>query len=164
MANHHVYYNIENCGRQWIALVHPYFSTEVCTVVPSRPRHHTQPRPIQLEELKGRGTHAITLQYTQAPGPVQRIISLLQVQEDRVEDLLHQGFNLLKQLELKGGGPCTATCPESMEEVLVSDVDGEVAIDNHCYRLLNHLHKAYAAVLPSPFRDQDHYFSGRLLW
>ena len=37
----------------------------------------------------------------------------MQVQEDRTEDLLPQGCNLLKHIELKSGGPCTATRPES---------------------------------------------------
>ena len=34
--------------------------------------------------------------------------------EDRMEDRLSQGRNLLKQLELEGGGSCTATFPESV--------------------------------------------------
>ena len=53
---------------------------------------------------------------------------LVQVQEDHVQDLLPQGRKLLKQLGLKGGGACTATCPEPMEEVVVGDGGCETSI------------------------------------
>ena len=81
-----------------------------------------------------------------------------------MEDLLPQGCNLMKQLELECGGPRTATRPKSVEEVVLGDGDGEVAIENHRHCLPNHLHKAYAAVIPSPFWYQDHRLTGRLLW
>ena len=53
-----------------------------------------------MVEGKKNGTHAITLQDNQAPGPVQGILRLVQVQEDCMEELLPQGRNLLKQLDL----------------------------------------------------------------
>ena len=80
-----------------------------------------------------------------------------------MEDRPPQGCNLLKQLDLKGGGARTTTCPEFVEEVVVSDGGGEAAIDNHRHRLPNHLHKAYSTVVPYPFWDQDHRFLGRIL-
>ena len=46
-----------------------------------------------------------------------------------MEDRLPQGRNLLKQLDLEGGGPRTATCPESVEKVVVGDGGGEAAIE-----------------------------------
>ena len=42
--------------------------------------------------------------------------------------LLPQGLNLMKRLELEGGSPCTATRPESMEEVVLGDGGGEAVI------------------------------------
>ena len=45
-----------------------------------------------------------------------------------MKELLPQGRNLLKQLEIEGDGPRTATCPESVEEVVVGDGGGEAAI------------------------------------
>ena len=40
-----------------------------------------------------------------------------------MENLSPQGRNLLNQTELEGGGSCTTTRPESMEEVVVGDRD-----------------------------------------
>ena len=81
-----------------------------------------------------------------------------------MEDRLPQVRNLLNQIELQGGGPRTVTHPESVEEVVVGDGDDKAAIENHCHCLPNHLHEAYAALVPSPFRYQDHRLPGRLLW
>ena len=81
-----------------------------------------------------------------------------------MEDRLPQGHNLLKQIDLKGGIPRTATRLESVEGVVVGDSDGEAAIENHRHRLPYHLHKAYAPLVPSPFWYQDHCLTGRLLW
>ena len=47
--------------------------------------------PVCLEEPPGSGYHAVPLQYIQEPGHVQGVIRLVQVQEDQVQDLLHQG-------------------------------------------------------------------------
>ena len=80
-----------------------------------------------------------------------------------MENRLPQGRNLLKHLDLEGGGPCTATHPESVEGVVVGDGGSEAAVKNNRHRLPNHLHEAYAALVPSPFRDQDHRLPGRLL-
>ena len=80
-----------------------------------------------------------------------------------MEDHLPQGCNLLNNFEFKGGGPRTATHPKSVEEVVVGDGGGEAAIENHRHRLTNHLREAYTAVVPSPFRYQDHHMTGRFL-
>ena len=57
----------------------------------------------------------------------------------------------MDQLELKGGGPRTTTCPEPVEVIVVSDGGGEAVVENHHHRLPNHLHETYAVVVPSPF-------------
>ena len=80
-----------------------------------------------------------------------------------MEYCLPQGHNLLDQLDLEGGGPSTATLPEPVEGVVLGDGGGEAVIENHLHRLPDLLHEAYAAVVPYPFRDQDHHLSGRLL-
>ena len=36
-------------------------------------------------------------------------------------------------------------------------------VENHRHRLPDHLHEAYAAVIPSTFQDQYHRLPGRLL-
>ena len=87
----------------------------------------------------------------------------MQVQENFLEDRLPQGLNLLKQLDLEGGGPCTTTRSEYVEGVVVGDGGGEAAIENHLHRLPNHLHEDYDVLFPSPFRYQDHRLPGRLL-
>ena len=98
LANHRVYHHIKNGGRQWVALGNPSLSAERCTIVTSRPCHHPQSCPILSEEAKGPGAHAITLQDIHAPGPVQGVLNLGQVQEYFMEDRLHQGRNLLNKL------------------------------------------------------------------
>ena len=81
-----------------------------------------------------------------------------------MEERLPQGRNLLKQLDLKGDDPRTATHPESVEESVIGDGGGEAAVQNHRHRLTNHLYEAYNTILPSPFRDQNHGLPGRLLY
>ena len=44
--------------------------------------------------------HSISLEDVREPGPVQEIISLVQVQKYHVEDRLTIGLNLLKQFDL----------------------------------------------------------------
>ena len=46
---------------------------------------------------------------------------------------------------------------------MVGDGGGEAAVENHRHRLPDHLHEAYVALVPSPFRDQYHLLPGRLL-
>ena len=62
-------------------------------------------------EAEGPGPHVISLQDIQAPGPVQDIIHLVQVQEYFVDLLIPHVYYLLEQFDLKVGGPCTATRP-----------------------------------------------------
>ena len=62
-----------------------------------------------------------------------------------------------------GDGPRTTTRLELVEEVVVGDGGGEAAIKNHRHRLPHHLHKAYAALVTSPFQDHDPCLPGRLL-
>ena len=76
---------------------------------------------------------------------------------------LPQGHNLLDKIDLEGGGPCTATRPEAVEGVVIGHGGGEAAVENHCHRLPNHFQEAYVAVVPSPFRDQDHHLPDCLL-
>ena len=45
-----------------------------------------------------------------------------------MEERLPHGRNLLKQFDLEGGGPRTATLPEPMEGVVVGDGCGEAAV------------------------------------
>ena len=80
-----------------------------------------------------------------------------------MEHCLPQGYNLLEQLDLESGFPCTATRLEPVKGVVLGDGGGEAAIENHHHRLPYHLHKAYTAVFPSPFWDQDNCLPGRLL-
>ena len=55
-----------------------------------------------------------------------------------MENCLAQVRNLLNQLELKGDGPRIVTRPESVEEVVVGDGDGEAEIDNTTSFILYH--------------------------
>ena len=75
--------------------------------------------PITAEEVEEKRPHAISLHDIQTPGPVQGFVRLLQVQEDRVKDLLPHGRNLLYQFDLEVDGPRTMTRPEPMEGVMV---------------------------------------------
>ena len=81
-----------------------------------------------------------------------------------MDNRLPQGRNLLKHLDLKDGGPRTATRPEYVEGVVVGDGGGEAAIKNNRHRLPKNLHEAYVAVVPSPFQYQDNRMPVRLLF
>ena len=50
-----------------------------------------------------------------------------------------------------------------MKGVVLGDGGGEAAIESHRYRLPHHLHEADAALVASPFLDQDHRLPGHLL-
>ena len=76
---------------------------------------------------------------------------------------LPQGRNLLEHLDLEGGGPYTTTRLRSMEGIVLGDGNGEASVENHRHRLPDHIHEAYAAVIPSPFKYQDHRLPGRFL-
>ena len=88
-----------------------------------------------------------------APGPIQGIVCLVQVQEDCVEDRLPRDRNLLKQFDLEGCGTRTSSRPEPMEGVVVGDGGGEAEIKDHHHLLPHHLHEIYATVVTAPFRD-----------
>ena len=53
---------------------------------------------------------------------------------------LPQVRNLLDQLDLEVGGPCTANHPEPVEGVVVGDGGSEAAVENHHNLLPDHLH------------------------
>ena len=87
-----------------------------------------QPLSIPADEVEGPGIYAIHLQYLQAPEPEQGAIGLVQVQEDHLEDLLPHERCLLEQFDLKGGGPCSSTQPETMKGIVVGYGGCEAAI------------------------------------
>ena len=68
-----------------------------------------------------------------------------------MENRLPHGRNLLKQLDLEGEGPCTATRSEFMKGFVVGDGVGKASIYNRFHRLLHHLHETYAAVVTAFF-------------
>ena len=74
-----------------------------------------------MEDPPDSGAHAIPLQDIQAPRPAQRVISLVQVQEYYIQDLLPQGHQLLNHIGLGGGSTYDATRPKSVEEVVEGD-------------------------------------------
>ena len=86
------------------------------------------PFPVGLQQPPCAGANAAALQYHQAPGPVQSVVRFSQVQEDHAENLLPHVRKLLKQLGLEGGSTRAATCPETMEGVVVGDGGCEKAI------------------------------------
>ena len=71
--------------------------------------------------------------------------------------------NLIKQFDLKGCIPCTASLPEPIEGFMVGDGGDEAAIEYHHHRLPHRLHNTYAALVPSLFRDYYYHLPGSLL-
>ena len=128
VADHCVHHHIEYFGQKWVALSDASLSEEGLSGVPSRPCHHLQPLAIPAEEAEGPGPHTISLHDVLAPGPVQGTVCLVQVQEDNTEHRLPQVRNLMEQIDLEGGGPRTATCPEPVEGVVLGDGGGDAAI------------------------------------
>ena len=66
----------------------------------------------------------------------------------------------MDQLNLERAGPCTATHTKPVEGVVLGDGGGEAEVENHHHYLPYHLQEAYVAVVPHPFRDQDHRLPG----
>ena len=108
-------------------------------------------RPVTVEESEVPGTHDISLQDLQAPGPVQVIVCIVQVQIYCVGGRFPHGRNLLKHSDLKGCGPHAASRPEPMEGVVLGNGGSETAIGYHRHRLPHHLHETYATVVSPPF-------------
>ena len=89
---HHRIHNHIECGwGERISLRHSSVPLKRRPVIAARPCHHSQPPPICLENPTGSGSHAVTFQDLKAPGPVQCITRLVQVQEYHVQDLPPQG-------------------------------------------------------------------------
>ena len=91
VLHHHIHHHIEHGGGDQISLCHSTSSLKRHPVIDARLCHHFQLPPIRPEEPKGLGAHAVTFQDMKAPGPVQGVIRLVQVQEDHLQDLLPQG-------------------------------------------------------------------------
>ena len=92
-------------------------------IISDRLRRHLDPKPVCPQNAEGPGPHYITHQDIKTAIPVQGIIVLLQVKEYGMEDSLPHGNDLLKQLCLDGGGPCSSTRSKSMQSVL--ELDGK---------------------------------------
>ena len=95
MAYHYVHHQIEDGGQQRVPLRHASIPAEGFSLLPSHPIHHLDPLPVTAKEAEGPGTHTIYLQDIQAHGHIQGVLCLVQVQENRVKDLLPHGRNLL---------------------------------------------------------------------
>ena len=74
MTDPRVQHHIEDGGQEWVSLSDASISAEGFSVATSRHRHHLKPLPIRVEEVEGPGTHTISFQDFQAPGPVQGIL------------------------------------------------------------------------------------------
>ena len=79
MVNNRVHHNIEDGGRQWVALGNASLLAEGFSVVPSHPYHHLKPLPVPAEEAEGPDTHVIYLKDVQAPGFSQGVLILVKV-------------------------------------------------------------------------------------
>ena len=109
VSNHCIHHHIEYSGGERISLNHSTISLKCLPVVAACPCHHCQPPTIRLKEPIGLGAQAVTIQDLNAPGPLQGVVRLVQVQGDHVQDLLPQ---LLKHLGLEDGGTYAATRPK----------------------------------------------------
>ena len=95
-------------------------------------------------------TQSVSLRYFQASSPVQVFIRILQFQKYCIQDLLPYSHYLMEQFVLKGGGPSAATCPETTEDVVEVNGDGEAETDNDRHQLPHHLCQANSMVFSSP--------------
>ena len=91
VSHHRIHHHIKSGGGERISLCFSALSPKRRPVVSACLCYHCQLPPICLEEPTVPGDHAVTFQYIRTPGPVQVVISLVQVQEDHLQDLLLQG-------------------------------------------------------------------------
>ena len=94
--------------------------------------------------------HSVSLKDFQASAPVQVFIRLVQFQKYCIQDLLPHGHYLMDQFVLKGGGTSAVTCPETVEDVVEVNVDGEAETDNDRHHLPHRLCQVNSMVLSSP--------------
>ena len=126
--------------------------------------YHPQTNPARLQELERLYSHAIYLQYVEAPVPVKGIIRLLEIQKNSVKDCLLHGFKLMEQLILEGGGPHPTSCPETMEAVVAFDLCGKIPVDDTGCVLPQDIHQPYALeVLATPLWDKNDRLKGTCL-
>ena len=83
VPRHHIYHHIESGGGERISLRRSSIPLKSRPTIPARPCHHRHPPPLSPEDPTCSGDHTLTLQDLKAPGPVQGIIRLVQVQEFR---------------------------------------------------------------------------------
>ena len=88
MYLHRINHHVEDGGGQRVPLRHPPEAMELRPVAPPRLHDHPQPTPVCPEDPESLMPHAVAIQYLQESGPIQGAISLVQVQNYHVQDLL----------------------------------------------------------------------------
>ena len=72
---------------------------------------HLDPDPVCLQNAERPRTHSMPRQDIKTAVRVQGVVGILQVEEYVIEDRLPHGYELMKQLCLKVGGPCSSPLP-----------------------------------------------------
>ena len=107
VTHHCVHHHIEYGGGWKVPLYHPPKSLEIRLLVSTRARHHFQPVPIGVGDVKIPRYQSVTLQDIQESIPFFGVIGLVLVKKYHIQDLLPHGHLLLNNFGLKGGGAAT---------------------------------------------------------
>ena len=101
------------------------------------------------------GAHPVPLQYFQGMPPVQRIIGLVDLYKDLLQNLLPQYRDLLKFFGIQVGCPCSSPSYESVKNVVELNVIHQALVNSDSYCFPNHLHQADSVVLTSALGYKD---------
>ena len=75
-------------------------SLEGVLVVPTFPHRHSSPKPIPGQKSEYPRYHPTPFQYLQGASLVQRVLGLVEINKDLVEELLLHGHNMLEEFGL----------------------------------------------------------------
>ena len=90
-------------------------------------------------------------------GPVKGILGLSQVEEDGMEDRLLCGNDLLKQLFLEGGIPCSSPRAKYVKSVMELDGRRYPDIDDARYCLSKYLHQTNPPEVGAYYLEDHHH-------
>ena len=92
--------------------------------------HYDEAAPIPEEQAEGPDPHTIPYEDIYTYLLTQGVVSLTEIEKYLIYYLLPHGCQILEQLGLEGGGPCSSTLSEAMEGIMIDNDQNELAVDN----------------------------------
>ena len=101
------------------------------------------------------GASTVFLQSCQEASPIHSVVQLLDIQEDQENYILVNAIQLMLQLNLQCGRPCSPTCVEAMEDAVKADTCHQAGVNNHLHHLPPRPQNAIPLGVSVTLGDQD---------